>query len=332
MASLYRRKNGYWQVLALLGGKRVEVSTRQKGRTPNEVARGILEKYRMMEGCERHGIPYVDRDVTISQLYQKYNESKPFIGERTASYKKKLIDRLIATVGDKKVACFTIRDADEFMANGWKRPIHPNTKAVYKFQIASIWNWGVKRKLVHENPWSQLDLKQSQKSPRRPLTDDEIKLILANAQGCVLLSFALGLYQGARISDCANLRGEDINWEKRTIQFTERKGSRKGIPRIHVMPMHPFVQSILQELPRKGRYMNVCAGHLVHKFRRFFDKLGLYDISHHYCRHTFITKRIEVGVSQAQVAELAGHTSWAMTRRYTHQSVDSLRGALEAGS
>lgn len=332
MASLYRRKNGYWYLIASVGGKRVEFSTRQTGRRPNEICRALVEKYRMIEGAEKNGIPYVDNNITISQLLQQYLDSKPMAGDRIIKAKRRLVERIIHVVGDKKVASFTIRDADNFMANGFRKQIHPNTKAVYNYMIASVWNWGIKRKLATDNPWAQLELKQSQKSPRRSLTDDEIKLILANAQGCVLLAFVLGLYQGARISDCANLRGEDVNWDKRTIQFTERKGSKKGLPRIHVMPMHPFVQSVLQELPRTGRYMNVCSGHLVHKFRRFFDRLGLHDISHHYCRHTFITKRIEVGVSQAQVAELAGHTSWAMTRRYTHQSVDSLRGALEAGS
>jgi site-specific recombinase XerD len=52
------------------------------------------------------------------------------------------------------------------------------------------------------------------------------------------------------------------------------------------------------------------------------------NTTHHYLRHTFISMMAEKQAGMAQISQLAGHSSWAITKRYTHISKDSLRDAI----
>ena len=314
-----------------IGGKQHVVSTRQTGRTPNEVARAILDKLRQQEGCDRHGLPWVDTSVTVTELIEKYWQSKPSLGVITQRKKERILQRLAAVMGDRKVSSIGLQDVDLFMSKSLGH-VKDNSKGTYQNNIASLWSWGIKRKLAKENPWAEIKFSSKPCTPRRCLTDEEIGRILSKAKGEQLLAICLGLYQGARIGDCTNLYAEDIDFRRKLITFRARKGSREGAPKAQILPLHPFLEQMLSKMSLVSgqRLIPLSKGRLGITVSDIMKSAGV-DATHHYLRHTFITDRINNQAGLAQVSQLAGHSSWNITKRYTHLSPESLRGALTAG-
>lgn len=330
MAFLHKRGQ-YWHVFWQIGGRQLSATTRQTGRRPNEVARAILEKYEQQEGCDKHGLPWVDDSVTVAELVRKYWDSKPSLAVPTFRKKSKILLRLCHQMGDRKVGSIGVQDVDYFMSHSLGH-VKENSKDTYKNYIASLWAWGVKRKLAKDNPWTEVRFSRSPNIPRRCLADEEIGRILTTAKGESLLAICLGLYQGARIGDCINLYGEDIDFKRKLITFRARKGSRLDAPKTQVLPLHPMLEQMLTKMPLVGtqRLIPLSKSRLGKIVSDTMKEAGV-NATHHYLRHTFITERINKQAGLAQVSQLAGHSSWNITKRYTHLSPESLRGALTAG-
>jgi len=328
MAFAYKRGD-YWKVICKIGGRIKEVATRQKGRRPNDVVFAIVEKYRQLEGCEKQGLPWADKTTTVADLVKAYWESNPSLGEHSRRKKQGTLSQLVAEMGDKVASTINIIDCEKFLRKPFDITLKEVSRNTYRTQLASVWAWGMKRKLVAENPWKEITYKISTRSPRRPLTPDEQDKILLTAKGNELLAIALGLFQGARIGDCINLCFEHVNLTNKTITFINRKGGTDDNKRPQVMPLHPFLLQMFSQLPRYGNAFTMHPNDLGFRVKRAFIKAGILGVTHHFCRHTFISDRINAGCSQAQVAELAGHSTWNITRRYTHQNVEALRGVLE---
>lgn len=329
MASLVRRGK-FWHVYYRLDGKLRGASTYQVGRAPNEVARQILEKYRQIEGCNKHGLPWVDNATSVSDLVARYWESKPSINAYTATKKKAVLERLCQHMGIKKVTSIGVPECDQFMSTCLGH-LHDNSKEAYRALISSLWAWGIKRNYGNKNPWNEIAFKRSPKMPRRSLKPQEIEMIINHSKGSVLLAVLLGLYQGARVGDCVNLHGEDIDFVNKTITFRQRKGSRENAPKIQTLPMHPVIEDVFSkmDLVSGKRLISIRANHLGTKVSNAMRDLGI-NATHHFLRHTFITIRANAKAGLAQVSQLAGHSSWGITKRYTHLSSESLREALVA--
>jgi site-specific recombinase XerD len=295
------------------------------------LARAILDKYRQQEGCDKHGLPWVDTSVTIAELIERYWQSKPSLGGVTHRKKERILQRLSAAMGDKKVSAVSLQDVDEFMSK-FLGHVKDNSKGTYLNNIASLWSWGIKRKLAKENPWSEIKFSSKPNTPRRCLTDEEIGRILSKAKGEQLLAICLGLYQGARIGDCINLYAEDIDFRRKLITFRARKGSREGAPRVQILPLHPLLEQMLSKMSLTSgqRLIPLSKSRLGTTVSEVMEAAGV-DATHHYLRHTFITERINNQAGLAQVSQLAGHSSWNITKKYTHLSPENLRGALMAG-
>ena len=330
MASLHKVR-GKWYVFYRVSGLQKCLSTKQIGRTPNAVARSILDKYIQMEGAAKHGVPWVDSSQPVSALIDMYWQSAPSMALCTHTKKGALLNRLRKFMGKQSANSVTVIDAERFMNLGLNPSLGDSTKDTYKNFIASLWAWGITRKLVCENPWKQLQYRRTPKVPRRCLTQEEIVALLTGTKGYVLLAICLGFYQGARVGDCIALYAEDIDFSNRLITFRRRKGSRVNAPKSQTMPLHPKLQEILGAIPLVSgkRVIPLTPSDLGNRVSNAMRKAGV-NATHHYLRHTFITSIINRRQGLAQASELAGHSSWNITRKYTHLAVEELRPAIEA--
>lgn len=64
-------------------------------------------------------------------------------------------------------------------------------------------------------------------------------------------------------------------------------------------------------------------------FRSSARRAGISDLHFHDLRHTFATRLVRAGVDLYTIQLLLGHKSPAMTQRYAHHSVESLRKAVD---
>ena len=144
---------------------------------------------------------------------------------------------------------------------------------------------------------------------------------------------------GARPMEAANLTAEGVDWTSGTATLKRHKTKKKGKQR--VLYFNTDALTVLREQAEKydragllfrgvgGRPLTRHA--VVCRFIRLSEKIGRTVRAYDY-RHSFITRALEGGVPDAQVAALVGHSSTAMIHKfYSHVSANGriLRDVVE---
>ena len=148
-------------------------------------------------------------------------------------------------------------------------------------------------------------------------------------------------FTGCRLGDALK-----CNWTQvhdGCVLFTTRKG--KGLPRKRYVPLHTKVLAAIGEVGDQG-YIHKLNGRGWHKsevypYWNHAVEMCLADtvkgsasyerfhgITPHGARHTFASLLIMNEVSERDVAELLGHSSMDMMKRYTHLSTSHLKKAI----
>jgi integrase/recombinase XerD len=140
---------------------------------------------------------------------------------------------------------------------------------------------------------------------------------------------------GIRASECAGLRGRDIDWKEQTIHVCGKGGHERRIPLneevLHMLQQYQLARgSAKAEDPffrsRNGGAMSRNA--IYERVRTHGRKAGIAKkVSPHQLRHTFATALIRAGVGLVTVRDLLGHRHITSTQIYVHLSARDLREA-----
>jgi integrase len=178
-------------------------------------------------------------------------------------------------------------------------------------------------------------------------------LAVADPQWTSLIKF--GLYTGQRLADIALLRWSQIDLERDEIRFVVRKTKKRlTIPiaaplREHLLsypkpdrlqaPVHPEACAIVtKQHGRVGTLSNAFADLLAQAGLRSVRssestgrgrsnaRTGM-DLSFHSLRHTSVSLLKDAGIPDAVVMAMVGHSSAAMSHRYTHVGKEALQRA-----
>lgn len=201
------------------------------------------------------------------------------------------------------------------------------------------------------NPWDDIDNLSlvGREHSRRELTVEELKRVCGYVTGEMRTLFAIGIYTGMRLGDCAQLDWSEVDLVRRRISLVPRKTRKKSGMEV-VIPIHNVLFEVLQETPenkRRGAVMPECAreyreGTCFHvKIKRIFKACGIKtdwsgedgkrarcDVGFHSLRHTFVSMAANAGASLELVRKIVGHTSRAMTRHYFHEDESALRDTV----
>ena len=204
-----------------------------------------------------------------------------------------------------------------------------------------------------KNPWEALAKRDEHSQGRRPLTIEELRNVCQSASGELRTLFALGLYLGARLGDCATLTWGGVDMVRGTMRYTPRKTARK-VGEALLVPLHLVLFTMLAETPaqaRKGyimpglahRYLNEGQARVSILVQKHFEKCGLQttvmregagqrktvEVGFHSLRHTAISLLREAGAAQSVSQYLVGHNSAEVHAQYTHTSEHALRAAVD---
>jgi integrase len=205
------------------------------------------------------------------------------------------------------------------------------------------------------NPWQGIQRKRMIPNSRRELTTDELMRVCAAAEGEMRLLFAIGLYTGLRLGDCATLRWCEVDLRRGSIQRVPNKTARRKGTAV-VVPVHASVRAMLQDIPGTGRgaYVlpGIAAGYLhdkgkiTRRVQKHFNVCGIrtakvgtgpgtgkravVEVGFHSLRHTFVSLCREANAPLAVVEAIVGHASPAMTRHYTHIGEAAATSAVAA--
>ena len=180
------------------------------------------------------------------------------------------------------------------------------------------------------------------------LNDAQIKRALRFCQSrkhvtrdTTILQFSL--YTGLRAKELAALRIGDVYDAEGAVrtQFTLSKSQTKGARTRTVFVNKQLAQALAEyqhctrstcataPLFRSQKGGHFSANTMCQLFLNIFHACGLKGASSHSPRRTFITKLANKGIGVRVLAELAGHSSIAVTQRYIDVNDEQMANAVE---
>ncbi len=184
------------------------------------------------------------------------------------------------------------------------------------------WGW------VEENPFRKVSKFQEPRGRVRFLTDDERGRLLASCKesknSYLYLIVILALSTGARKNEILNLKWDDVDFNRKVITLHETKnGETRLLPlashAYDVMLDHSKVRHIETDLVFPGQDPTQPID-----IRSVWDTAlataQIQNFRFHDLRHSAASYLAMNGASSAEIAEVLGHKTLQMVKRYAHLS------------
>jgi integrase len=244
----------------------------------------------------------------------------------------------------------TLRDvtkeiADEYASSMNHGTLSANTYNKHLSLLTLVFRVVKRKARLTDNPWEEIQRKRLVTHSRRELTVDELRTVCQSATGELRVLLALGVYSGLRLGDCATLRWGETDLRRSIITRIPNKTGRRN-PKPVIVPIHPVLLAMLNELPteNRGEYvlpelavLYTCRSDAVtDRVQAHFKACGIkvwkvgtgpdskdskravIEVGFHSLRHTFVSLCRESNAPLSVVESIVGHSSPAMTRHYTH--------------
>lgn len=166
----------------------------------------------------------------------------------------------------------------------------------------------------------------------RPLSDEEEKLLLDNANGFLKSIIITALDTGMRRGEILGITWNDVDLKNRTILVRNTKnGKDRRLPMtervsyaiIALNKSRPYGDWLFYKNGNGGSWAVNSA------FRRLINRIGLNGLRFHDFRHTFATRLVTSGIDIVTVQILLGHSDIRMTMRYSHPGSSEMRKAID---
>jgi integrase len=198
-------------------------------------------------------------------------------------------------------------------------------RAMYKWEPA----WAM------VNPMKKVDMETENNERDRWMNNEEWNNLQKSLprwmKEIILLDIQTGLRQGEIIA----LRWPMLDLSRRVLTIP-RPNTKNNEPK--TVPLNDIAMEILKSRPRSlqtdlvfftRNHTQYRADNVRREFRKALMKSGIIDFRFHDLRHTFASRCLHSGADLYQVQKLLGHKTGAVTQRYAHHCVDSLRSAVD---
>lgn len=202
-----------------------------------------------------------------------------------------------------------------------------NTINKYLMCLSAILTYATKElELLAINPCSNVKLMPKSKGRTRFLSLAEIKLFLnacKNHSPMIYLFAMISLSTGARYSEVLHLKVENIDFDNHQIFYLNTKNKEhRGVP------INEELSELISDYLKEN---NITNGNVFRAKRsdgsypcikqyleKIIKNIGLEDFHIHDIRHTTASYIAMNGGSLLDIAEILGHKSLVMARRYSH--------------
>lgn len=296
--------------------------------------------------------------LALADGFEAYRRSRerPDTGAATLDMYESQYNRLVRWAADnapdaKEMRNFTRATADAF-ATYLAGELSPNSFNKYITLFRRMWDVLAEEGRMTENPWTKIRHMALATHTRRELTVEELARVCGSVTGEMRLLFAVGIYTGLRLGDCAMMEWGSIDLGRNRIMTIPRKTARHANGKPVMIPLHPTLAALLAEIPpdaRTGYLLPELAaiyehdsGMLSNRIQAVFTRAGIrtqttadgerarVDVGFHSLRHTFVSLSANAGAPLAVVQAIVGHSNPAMTRHYYHESEAALQSAVAA--
>jgi integrase len=202
----------------------------------------------------------------------------------------------------------------------------------HAFTIAvKEWGW------IEDNPVRKVTKPKEPRGRVRFLSDDERERLLAacrdSRQPYLLPAVVLALSTGMRSAEVTGLTWDRVDLKAGRILLEETKnGERRVVPLVgHALELlreHAKVRRLDTGLLFPGRNPNRPA-ELRYAFAIALEAAGIEDFRWHDLRHSAASYMLMNGASLGELAEVLGHKTLQMVKRYSHLSETHTKNLVE---
>lgn len=218
--------------------------------------------------------------------------------------------------------------------------IGPDQRRRHLETLKAIWEWGIRRRLVEENPWFE-SYKAVNVPPTpmpKPFSREEIGAIIAGARSDERFKHYADFIEflfasGCRIGEAAGLRGTHVSkdgWIVWIGEIVSRGLRRPGkCYKARQVRLTPKLQEIISERTKQLRKSDDLVftskrGRSIRdenfRFRVWVPLLAQLEINYRspkYTRHSLVSNALELGISPVVISQLTGHSTRVLYENYT---------------
>lgn len=353
MATIVKTPSGTWKAVIRKTGWPTAIKTFRTKRNAEDWARRTEDD--MVRGAYIHTTGA--QRMTVRAALERYlKEVTPTKSTSTQHTEVRRAQILIDHLGQYSLVALTpeviaryrdIRLAGDTGPDGQRHPRSNNTirnelaLLGHLFTVA-LKEWGLG---LTYNPVLAIRRPSPGAGRDRRLSSDEERRLLkaADAHSNPMLGWIvrLALETGMRSSEIRNLTRRQIDLKRRVIRLQHTKnGSPRSVPltreavRVLRQALDNPVRPIDTDLVFFGEPGRTDGKRHPYQFNPMWLKLkrscNLADLHFHDLRHEAVSRLVEAGLSDQEVAAISGHKSMQMLKRYTHLRAEDLVSRLDA--
>ncbi len=299
-----------------------------------------------------------NKDITFSQLYQKWYEDFMTEDHKSHEYRIKAAYKYCSTIYDKKMRDITVLDMKNCIYKGTvistrgknkgePQSASPSTKESIKFLFNHMFAYATEARLIERNYAKDFSLdkkvmkeKQANHKEKIPFSDEELDRLWESIEFVPFADIIIyACYSGWRPGELVELKTKDVDLESGFI----KGGIKTKAGKNRLVPIHPLVKTIIEKYYNeaisvgseylfndlsKKKGIGLSYDQYLSRFNNVMKILKFRkEITPHYTRHTFITKAKsrDVNMNDYILKLIVGHEIGDLTEHvYTHRELSDL--------
>jgi len=202
-----------------------------------------------------------------------------------------------------------------------------------RITLNSFFQWLTDNGYLDHNPCKNVEQIHYQKNERKPLSAyelEEIRWDCEDVREKALIDFLFST--GCRVSECAALNENDIDWNMRSVMIRHGKGDKARVVFFNAeseLSLKKYIMSRQSDdgslFPRSRLPYTRMTSHSIEEIIKKVSLRTGINVFPHKLRHTFATHGLNSGVPIDQLQKLMGHSSPKTTLIYAKQDNTKLR-------
>lgn len=345
MATITKRSSGRWKAVVRRKGWPTTVKTFRVKKdaedwarsVEDEMARGVFVSRRAAETTTvKEALDLYLREITPTKKGANSTNREP---GRAKPLKKHLGDYALAAINPKILADY--RDLRlNAISKKTGRPLSASTVRLELALLSNLYTvaireWGLG---LIANPVAAIRKPSPGQGRNRRLSWSEAKRLLKaceqHSNPMLAWVVRIALYTAMRQGEILSLTLDQVDLQRRIVRLNATKnGSARTVP-LSRRAVRVLRQAIAHPVRPKGVDLIFYGEPGKDKKRRPYtiskvwsntlQRAGISDLRFHDLRHEAVSRLVEKGLSDQEVAAISGHKSMQMLRRYTHLRAEDL--------
>ncbi|ASJ56116.1 recombinase [Brevibacillus formosus] len=202
----------------------------------------------------------------------------------------------------------------------------------------SFFAYAQKKEWVPRNIALSVEKIKVQQKERTYLEEAEVDELVNEIDHPLIRLVVMVLYMtGMRISECLNLKVDEVKWDQQVIHVVAGKGNKDRFIPISPRLLPMLKEYIIHHRPDSDSNRFFCTKktgklspvYVNREITEAVKRLGWSKkVTAHILRHSFASQLVKKDVNLVQIQKLLGHSSLNVTSVYTHTNLDQLRDAI----